>query len=134
MILLDTHVLVRYEEGDPKLGKRARTAIDRALERGELFVSAVSFWEIAMLVAKQRLALDSTVAALRELALGQGILEQPLDGEIAITAGELPGVHGDPADRFLVATAIVRGLALVTADDTLLDWKLRGFRAVDATA
>ena len=52
MILLDTHVLVRLLSGDPKLGKRARVTIDRAGRRDEVFVSAISFWEIAMLVAR----------------------------------------------------------------------------------
>ena len=133
MILLDTHVFVWYLAGDPKLGTRARARIDRALERNELFASAVSFWELGMLIAKQRLALDSTVTAFRALALDQGIVEQSLSGEIAIAASELPDAHGDPADRFLVAAAIERGLALVTADVTLLGWKLRGFRVIDAT-
>lgn len=133
MILLDTHVLVHYSR-DEKIGKRALSAIDRALGRDELFASAISFWEVAMLLAKRRIALDTTVAAFRLTTLREGILEQPVDGEIAIAAGELPDAHGDPADRLLVATAIVRGLTLVTADDTLLGWKLRGFRAQDATA
>ena len=53
--------------------------------------------------------------------------------EVSIGAAELPGSHGDPADRMLVATAIVHALTLITADDVLLDWKLRGFKAQDAT-
>ena len=134
MILLDTHVLVHYAGDDRRLGKRARAAIDRALARDELFVSALSFWEIAMLVAKDRLALDTTVSAFRAAALATGIQEAPLDGEIAIAAGELPDHHGDPVDRMLVATALVRGLALLTADGTLLDWKLRGLRVQDASS
>jgi PIN domain nuclease of toxin-antitoxin system len=133
-MLLDTHVLVHYAGDDRRLGKRARTAIDRALSRDELFVSALSFWEIAMLVAKGRLALDITVTAFRAAALATGIQEAPLDGEIAIAAGELPDHHGDPVDRMLVATALVRGLVLLTADTTLLDWKLRGVRVQDASA
>ena len=134
MILLDTHVLIHYESGDRKLGRRARAAIDRALARDELFVSALSFWEIAMLVARGRLALDTTVSAFRAAILVTGIQEQAIDGEIAITAGELPDHHGDPVDRMLVATAVVRGLALLTADTVLLDWKLRGLRVQDASA
>lgn len=134
MMLLDTHVIVRYMSGDTKLGKRARVAIDRALIGDALRVSSISFWELAMLVAKRRLELDTTVAAFRALAIHEGIQEEQIDGEIAIFAGELPDKHGDPADRLLVATAIVRGLTLVTADATLLAWKQRGFRTSDATA
>ena len=133
MILLDTHVVVRYASNDPKLGKRARSAIDRARVKDEAFASAISFWEIAMLVAKRRLALDVTVAAFRDETIRIGIREAVLDGEIAIVAAELPEVHGDPADRMLVATATVHGLTLLTADDILLRWKLRGLRSQDAT-
>jgi PIN domain nuclease of toxin-antitoxin system len=133
MILLDTHVLVHYESGDRKLGKRARMAIDRALLRDELFASALSFWEVAMLVARGRLTLDTTVSAFRAATLAAGIREEPVDGEIAIAAGELADRHGDPADRMLVATALVRGLTLLTADAILLDWKLRGLRVQDAS-
>ena len=133
MILLDTHVLVRYMHDDGKLGKRALSVIERAVASDELFVSAISFWEVATLVAKGRLELDTTPAAFRDLAIRNGAREQVLDGEIATLAGELPAAHGDPADRMLVATAILRCLTLVTADAVLLDWKLRGFRTRDAT-
>lgn len=133
MILLDTHVLVRYMHVEGKLGKRALSVIERAVANNELFVSAISFWEVATLVAKGRLELDTTPAAFRDLAIRNGVCEQVLDGEIATLAGELPTAHGDPADRMLVATAILRGLTLVTADAVLLDWKLRGFRTRDAT-
>ncbi|TMQ14440.1 MAG: type II toxin-antitoxin system VapC family toxin [Deltaproteobacteria bacterium] len=75
MILLDTHVLVHYANSDRKLGKRARSEIDHALGHDELFVSALTFWEIAMLIAKQRLHLETTVAGFRAAALRQGIQE-----------------------------------------------------------
>ena len=133
MILLDTHVLVHYASEDRKLGKRARIAIDRARSRDEAFVSALSFWEVAMLVAKRRLDLDTTVSAFRAAALATGLQEESVDGDIAITAGELADHHGDPVDRMLVATALVRGLTLLTADTVLLDWKLRGLRVQDAS-
>jgi PIN domain nuclease of toxin-antitoxin system len=133
VILLDTHVLVRYMHNEGKLGKRTLSVIDREVANDELFVSAISFWEVATLVAKGRLELDTTPAAFRDLAIRNGVREQVLDGDIATLAGELPDAHGDPADRMLVATAIIRGLTLVTADAVLLDWKLRGFRTRDAT-
>lgn len=134
MILLDTHVLVRYLMGDKKLGRRAVAVIDKRLPDDEVFVSAISFWEVAMLVERGRLQLDTTVAAFRTLAIRHGFHEVAVDGEVGIAAAELPDVHADPADRMLVATAILRGLTLITADDKLLRWKLRGFRAQDATA
>jgi PIN domain nuclease of toxin-antitoxin system len=131
--LLDTHVLLHYANSGRKLGKRARTAIDDALRRDQLFISALSFWEIAMLAAKGRVKLDTTVAAFRSATLGQGIQELSVDGEIAIVAAELPTTHNDPADRIFVATAVVHGATLVTADSMLLDWPLRGYRTRDAS-
>ena len=55
--------------------------------------------------------------------MSEGTIELPLTGEIAIIAGELEGLHGDPADRFIVATAIAHDAMLLTADDRLLQWR-----------
>lgn len=133
MILLDTHVLVWYLGDDKRIGKRAMATIEKAIAREEIRVSPITFWEIGMLVERRRLALDMTPAAFRVLAMTNGIEEDSLDGYLAITAAELPATHNDPADRFIVATAILQGLTLVTADAVLLDWKLRGLKTQDAT-
>jgi PIN domain nuclease of toxin-antitoxin system len=58
LTLLDTHVLIWLDGADPRLGTEARAAIDEAHQTGELAVSAVSFWEAAMLVEKGRLELS----------------------------------------------------------------------------
>jgi PIN domain nuclease of toxin-antitoxin system len=55
--------------------------------------------------------------------LSEGATELPLTGEIAILAGELEGLHGDPADRFIAATAIAHDATLMTADNRLLQWR-----------
>ena len=60
---------------------------------------------------------------MRQLVLGAGASELPLIGEIAILAAELEGLHADPADRFIVATAIVHDATLITADERLLNWQ-----------
>jgi PIN domain nuclease of toxin-antitoxin system len=133
MILLDTHVLVRYVRDEGKLGRRALSVIQRALDADGLFVSPISFWEVAILAAAKRIGLETTVAVFRTSALENGAREIAIDGTIAVLAAELPDVHGDPADRMLVATAIHRGLTFLTADTLLLDWELRGYRAQDAT-
>jgi len=97
-------------------------------------MSTLTFWEISMLIAKRRFTLETTVAGLRAAALRQEIQEISVDGEIAVAAGDLPATHGDPIDRLLVATALIRGITLMTADDVLLQWQLRGYRAQDSTA
>ncbi len=75
-----------------------------------------------MLVGKRRLRLLQPPAMQRETILSTGIKEEALTGEIAISSVELAGLHGDPADRFITATAIARDATLMTADATLLRW------------
>ncbi len=122
MILLDTHALVWLNEGSPRLGPRARQAADEALLEGRLAVSAVSFWEVAVLVQRRRVDLDRPTDLWRLELLQSGLTEIPLDGKIAIAAIGLPDLHGDPADLFIAATAILNEARLITADRRLLNW------------
>ena len=121
MILLDTHVLVWQEQGDRRLGRRTRQLLERALEEGEAAVSAISFWEIGMRIQKGDLDFLLNLDAWRRGLIGQGVVEIPVDGGIAVRAGLLPQMHGDPADRLIVATAL-ENHQLVTADRRILDW------------
>ena len=121
MILLDTHVLVWLSLGRPGLGRRARGAIDRAWTRGEAAVSAITFWEAGLLKQKGRLTDLSDIDAWRADLLRDGLVALPVDDVIATRAGLLPDLHGDPADRLILATAL-EGHQLVTADVRLLDW------------
>lgn len=122
-VLLDTNALIWLLEDVVELGQRATQEIDEALRSTHLLTSAASFWEVAMLVAKRRIALDRTVARWRLDALRSGIEEVPLDGELATEAVVLPNLHPDPADRFIVATALRMRATLVTSDARLLAWK-----------
>ncbi len=121
MILLDTQALLWLRLGSSRLGPGARHQIERAWQDDQVGVSAISFWEVAMLKEKGRLRLHGDVAQWRRELLEQGVIEIPVDGEIAIRAGSLPDVHGDPADRIIIATAL-EGHQLVTADQRILDW------------
>jgi len=105
------------------LGKRSQRTIDRALEDDQLAVSVISFWEITLLIAKRRVRSIDSAAETRDFILRAGIGELPLTGEIAILAGELDSLNGDPADRFIAATAIRHDATLVTADEKLLRWR-----------
>lgn len=134
MILLDTHVVAHYVTDDTRLGRHARATIKRALARNAVFVSAISFWEIAMLVARGRFKLKESLRAFRATILGKGIQELPVNTEIAMAAGELPRQHDDPADRMIVATAMERGFTLLTADEALLMWRMSGYRTLDESA
>ena len=120
-MLLDTHVLVWLRTDASQMGREALGVVDRAWLAGEAAVSVITFWELAMLVAKGRMSLPDDVASWRRQNLRQGLTEIPVDGEIGARAGSLAGLHGDPADRIIVATAM-DGHRLVTADQRILDW------------
>ena len=121
MILLDTHTVLWLRAGDPKLGPVAHAEIQRAWESDAVGLSAISFWEIAMLQDKARIRYPEDVKQWRQEQLGQGLIEIPVDGEIGIRAYDLARFHADPADRIIVATAL-QGHRLVTADERILGW------------
>ncbi|MFN7963412.1 MAG: type II toxin-antitoxin system VapC family toxin [Thermoanaerobaculia bacterium] len=123
MILLDTHTLVWLAKGDPSLGEKALKAIDAAQVAGELAVSAITFWELAMLTERGRLDLAVPPLAWRQGLISKGLREIAVDGDVGITAAGLQGFHGDPADRLIAATALVMGGILATADRQILEWK-----------
>ena len=75
-----------------------------------------------MLVRSGRLGLAVAVAEWRRRALDLGIIEASVTGQIGILAGELDGLPGDPADRIITATALLRGHTLLTADQRILEW------------
>ncbi len=121
-VLLDTYALVWLVEGVERLGPESRRLADDAAKQEELLVSAITFWEVAMLAQRERLVLTRPVAEWRRSVLEIGIAEAPLSGHIGILATELDGLPQDPADRMIVATAMEHGATLVTADRPLLGW------------
>ncbi len=135
MIVLDTHVLIWALHGDTQLGAGAREIIDREGGLGEALVSAITPWEIAMLVEKGRLALGRDAASWFEAALSlPGLVLAPLLPAIAVDSVRLPGAfHADPADRLIIATARHTGAVLLTADRAILDYAAAGHvTAIDA--
>jgi PIN domain nuclease of toxin-antitoxin system len=118
VILLDTHALVWLAVEPKKLSRPATRAIAQAAKSGSLAIASITLLETAWLFAKGRLrAAGSTTNAVAELveATGASVLE--ITAEIAGTAAQLPAsVPADPADRLIVATALVHALPLVTRD------------------
>ena len=123
MILIDTHAIVWLTEGNPRFGKRARVTIERAVAAREALVSTASFWEVGMLLSKRRIALSLPLSEWADaLASRAGFKIVTVDAPIAIEAGSLPdGIHGDPGDRFIVATARIMEAPILTADRKILD-------------
>ena len=124
-VLLDTHALVWLVQGDGQLAAAARRGIGRATK---VWVSAITPWEIGMLVAKGRLVLAKDVQAWTDDVLAlPGLFLAPLEPAIAVASTRLPGaLQGDPADRIIAATARHLGATLVTADEKLLAWCRHG--------
>jgi PIN domain nuclease of toxin-antitoxin system len=131
LILLDTHVLLWLDAANPRLGPNAIKAIDAAFHAGEVTVSSITFWEVGTLLRKGRIALDMELSVWRADFIEQGLLELPVTGGIAIEAAVLGDFAGDPADRLIAATAMHRGLTLITADKALLAGHLKT-RVLDA--
>ena len=121
MILLDTHALIWFWHARPLLGPVAREAIEREWQAGNVAVSGITFWEAGMLQEKGRVDLPADLSAWRASLLREGLVEIPVDGAIALRAGSLRDIHGHPADRVILATAL-EGHRLITADARLLDW------------
>ena len=130
-VLLDTHAAIWLATDSAAFGKRSRALANEALVANRLAVASISFWEIAMLIAKGRLQALMPPGDLRVRLLDAGVAEIPLTGEIALLAASLDDLHGDPADRFIAASAIVHRATLVTADKRLLGWK-HGLKRHDA--
>jgi PIN domain nuclease of toxin-antitoxin system len=118
-LLLDTHIWL-WSIGDPsRLSRRVAKAL--ANSGNELWLSPISIWEVLLLRRKGRLALLPDTATWMAAALSHGpVKEAPLTQDVAMETDNIVLAHGDPADRFLAATARTYGLTLVTADDNLL--------------
>ena len=128
MIVLDTHVLVWTMEDDDRLGQTARRLIEDETPSGRILVPAISLWEIAMLVAKERLALGQDVRTwIGNVIALDGLEIAELLPHISLDAVSLPGsFHPDPADRMIVATARYHQARLVTADRQILGYAAQG--------
>lgn len=120
MIVLDTHVLLWWGNGNGSLSPQAAAAIqaERDRDAGRILVSSITAWEIAMLVEKGRLDLTTDVntwlSTLNELPQVEFV---PVNNGIATHSVTLPGEFDkDPADRIIVATARLASAALVSAD------------------
>jgi PIN domain nuclease of toxin-antitoxin system len=124
-LLVDTHVLLWFVQETGRLRPRALHTLEHAAQEHGLYVSAVSFYEIGLLVRRGRLRprVPPHLWPRQIAAVGINVLD--LDAEIAVEAAALPGIS-DPFDEFLVATARIHGLTLATRDGVLLDYGAQG--------
>jgi PIN domain nuclease of toxin-antitoxin system len=124
-LLLDTHVWVWLLNGDVRrISAPARRVLEHANAVANLFVCDISFWEVAMKAAKGQLALAVDAAVWLDRAeSAPGIRYIPLDRAILVQSTRLSGeLHGDPADRMLVAAAQLNGMPLMTVDAKVISY------------
>jgi PIN domain nuclease of toxin-antitoxin system len=128
-LLLDTHVWLWIARGGPaRIPSATVRAVEQAGARGDLRISVISIWEIALLESKGRLELPMGAAEWVRRALDRADFELAgLEPEIALESCRLPGaLHADPADRFLIATARMRRFTVVTRDARILRYAQEG--------
>ena len=127
MILLDTHIWVRWLEPDTDpLPAAISGLIDNS---DQVAVSAVSCWEVSYLVKRNRLILPLPMDEWLQAALDEsGVTSVSLTATMATRAAALADIHRDPADRFIIATAIETGATLLSLDSVFENYlELAGF-------
>jgi PIN domain nuclease of toxin-antitoxin system len=121
-LLLDTHIWLWSLLAPERLIPRVATALERP--DNELWLSPLSTWELLVLVERRRVVLDqATDAWIAEAMARAPLKEAPLTHEVALETRHGGLSHRDPVDTFLVATARVFGLTLVTADARIIGAK-----------
>ena len=122
--LLDTHVVIWWLTDDRKLSKRHAKLLEQSERSGRVVgLSAISLWEIAKLVERERIELTQSVDdSLEQLETSAFVSILPLTGRVAIESTRLGArFHSDPIDQLIVATARCHGLALLTVDERIIE-------------
>ena len=119
-LLVDTCAIIWLATGDRKLSQPARDAMrDAEL----LCFSSISIWEIARLVKAGDLEIPVTPARLADMLVERyDMKELPINNSIALRSSALPEIHKDPADRFIIATALLNDFTVVTGDHRFAEY------------
>lgn len=118
MIVLDTHIWLRFILGDVHLRPELRARIEE--DPGAVLIPSISLWEAILLGQRQRVILEPSPVKFVRKAVGAFPFQvAPLSSEIAILSRELHFGHDDPADLFIAATAYANDAPLATDDNKL---------------
>ena len=121
-MILDTCALLWLASGDKKLSRPTLKAIDDA---PAVYVSAISGFEIGLKTSKGKLELSHPVQEWFALVIEHhGLTLLPLGLDVCLAAAKLPPVHDDPFDRFIIATAKLNELPVVTTDHRFEEYGL----------
>jgi PIN domain nuclease of toxin-antitoxin system len=121
MIVLDTHAWVWLVNDPRQLSPSARRVTEQAMARNAIYISSISAWEVALLSASGRIELTIDI---QDWIAGSEVLPfvnfVPVDNSIFVRSVLLPGpLHNDPADRIIIATALTKGMPVVTKDEKI---------------
>jgi len=124
MILLDTHAWIWFLSDPGLISQKASELIEKAVHNNAVYISSISVWEIALLVAKKRLILkieiSEWISKAERLRFFQFL---PVDNSIALKSVNLPQpLHSDPADRIIIASALALDVPLITRDEKILNY------------
>ncbi len=119
MILLDTHVLIWMASDPGRLSLKARQQIVDARRNTGLAVASITLWELAWLAEHQRVLYSGSVESFVRETVSRVVIKS-MSPEIVSVAAHLPDHYPkDPSDRLIGSTAIVEGMALITADQKI---------------
>ena len=126
-LLLDTCAIIWMADGS-SMSQQAKQSITDASANGQLYVSPISAWEIGMVMARGKIRSPLSPAVFFQQFMRQTQADYAqLTPDILIDSSYLPGeVHGDPADRILIATARSHNMAIVTRDREILNYAQQG--------
>ena len=128
LLTIDTHIIIWYLEGI-KLTEAQINIIDKARSEKNLYISAISVWEIAMLASKGRIALSIELNEwIGKLLTLPGINLINLTPSVLIESTKLPSYqHNDPADRMIIASVRSINSHLMTHDQNLISYGQQGY-------
>jgi PIN domain nuclease of toxin-antitoxin system len=122
VIVLDTHALLWWALDPDQLSSPAQAVIEQMEQQGG-FASAISIWELGIKVKRGKLELPIRVEEFARRIERGGVVELlPVDTNVWLRSLSLPWDHADPADRVIVATALIRGVPLLTKDATIREF------------
>ncbi|MDO9527766.1 MAG: type II toxin-antitoxin system VapC family toxin [Syntrophales bacterium] len=124
--LFDTHALI-FLNNKISVSERFITFFDNQAKKGRLYISSISFWEIALLVKKDRISISNVTAWKNEIINNTNIqMIEPSASEM-IDSTQLPDYHKDPFDRLLIAQANQNNCSLVAKDNNIYEYNVKTF-------
>ena len=121
MLLMDTHVFLWFVNGDTKLAKEMLQAIET---EEKVWVSVISFWELAIKSSLGKLTLPCPVSQLMKDCAKMNLSILPIKAQHLEQLEHLPWIHRDPFDRLLICQAQAEGLKLATVDENIRQYEV----------